>query len=53
MTSEEEQARLQAWYDEQDQAEFQQRNLAATVTDDSVLNDQIPAGLDQLTEACA
>lgn len=49
----EEQAQLQAWYDEQDQAEFQQLNLAVTITDDSVLGDQIHAALDQLTTATA
>ncbi len=49
----EEQAQLQAWYDEQDQVEFEQRNLAAMVTDDSALNDQIQAALNQLTAATA
>lgn len=47
----EEQAQLQAWYDEQDQAEFQQLGLAASTSDDSALHNQINAALEQLAAA--
>lgn len=42
------QAHLQAWYDEQDQAELQQLGLSASAADDAELQNQIAAALDQI-----
>jgi type VI protein secretion system component Hcp len=49
----EEQSQLQAWYHQQDQTEFQHLGLTSSVTNDSVLHDQISVAIEQLTAATA
>lgn len=46
-----EQVQLQAWYDEQDQAELQQLGLSVSAADDAELQSQIAATLNQIAAA--
>ena len=48
-----EQVQLQAWYSEQDQAEFQQLRLSASATDDAELATKIAATLNQIAATTA
>lgn len=49
----EEQTQLNAWYDNQDQAEFQRLGLTGAAADNAVLHDQIKVALEQLATATA
>jgi uncharacterized coiled-coil DUF342 family protein len=46
----EERAQLQEWYEEQDQAEFQQLGLASTPLVSSTLHEQINTTIEQLSK---
>lgn len=48
-----EQVQLQAWYSEQDQAEFQQLRLSASATDDAELPDKIASTLNHIAATTA
>lgn len=49
----EEQAQLEAWYQEQDQTEFQQLGLTASTLANTALSEQIGTTLEQLAKVTA